>query len=154
MTFPGLLLPNDEQVGIAWCRLYVGPELGDAGIASNLPKTLPGDGFVQIRSLRPGIADIDLPTHHSLLTFDFWAAPANGGAHPRWSVAAQLVARVTRAMENRFQTFNKELGLGADYIPARVQAVYKDNEPRRVPDDPSGYARFTLDVNVDWLVLA
>lgn len=152
MTLTGLYVPNDEQVIVAWLRQYVGPDLGDAGIASSLPKDLPADGFVQARLVRAGIAIIDTPRHSPLVSLDFWAPTAGNGARPQWNLAAQLLARTTRAMENDFQTFGRLLDLGPKYMAARVQAVYKTNEPRRIEDDPSGYARYTLDVIVDWLV--
>lgn len=153
MTLSGLLIPDDERVAVAWVRQYVGPDLGNAGVSTKLPKTLPEDGFITCTLLRPGIALVDLPVHKPLVTFDFWTAPSANGGRPRWGNCAQLVARVTRAMDNDFQTFGKPLDLGDEFMGARVQAVYKDNEPRRVTDDPNAYARYTLDVNVDWLVI-
>jgi hypothetical protein len=150
MTLTGLLVPNDEQVMVAWIKRYVGPDLGNAGVATALPKTLPTDGFITVNVLRAGLADVDVPNHLPLVTLDFWAAPLNSGGHPRWNAAAQLLGRVTRAMENDYQTFNKPLDLGAEYMGVRMQAVWKDNEPRRLPDDPSAYARYTLDVNAVW----
>lgn len=153
MTLAGLHVPNDEQVMVAWLNLYCQPNLGNAGIATALPKGLPSDGFITVTLARAGIPQVDLPNHAPLLTLDFWAAPLNSGGRPRWNAAAQLYARVTRAMENDFQTFNKPLNLGANYMGVRMQAVWKATEPRRVPDDPSAYARYTLDVNAVWLVV-
>lgn len=152
MTLTGLLVPNDPQVGVAWLRHYVAPDLGNAGIATSLPKTLPSDGFITVRPIMAGIAAVDLPVHRPLLTFDFWAAPVASGGHVRWNAAWQLEARVERAMEANFQTFGKALDLGVEYMGARVQAVYKDTEPRQIENDPSAYARITLNVRVDWVV--
>lgn len=152
MTLTGLYVPNDEQVMVAWIRHYVGGDLGDAGVATDLPKALPADGFVTVQLTRPGLPDVDLPNHHPLLTVDTWAAPSASGGRPRWNAAAQLMARITRAMENDFQTFGKTLDLGPEYMGVRMQAVWKNTEPQRLPNDPSAYARYTLDVNAVWLI--
>lgn len=148
----GPFLPTNELVAITWFGERV-EGLTLASVASSLP----GDptkwadiGFVQVQAIPGARADIDLPqARKPIVQVDYWATTP-GSAKPPWHKAARLVELVRLACEQ--QSYGRPLAsLPAGYLGARVQAVYAIDEASRVLDDPSGYARFTQDLAVDWV---
>lgn len=145
-------LPTNELVAQTWLSERV------AGLTPSMVATaLPDDptkwadlGFVQVQAIPGARADIDLPeARKPIVQVDYWAC-AVGSAKPQWRKAARLVELVRLACEQ--QTYGRPLlTLPASYLGARVQAVYAIDEASRVLDDPSGYARFTQDLAVDWV---
>lgn len=148
----GPFLPTNELVATTWMSERV------AGITSSMVATsLPSDptkwadnGFIQLQSIPGARADIDLPqARRPILQADFWAT-VPGSAKPPWHLVARLFELVRLGIET--QTYGRPLTtLPAGYLGARVQAVYFLDEPARVNDDPSGYARLTADLEVDWV---
>lgn len=152
MTDPiGPYLPTSELVATAWLGQRV------VGVTSSMVATaLPKDpnawadnGFVQVQAIPGARADVDLPqARRPIVQVDFWATTP-GSAKPPWNKAARLVELVRAAIEA--QAYGQPITLPPEYLGARVQAAYFLDEPSRVPDDPAGYARFTADLEVDWV---
>ena len=140
--------PTSDLVAVAWLRGVAGIEPGQVAT------TLPSDaaswadlGFVQASTVT-GLADVDTPERRQpLVQVDTWAN-AGTSNRPPWNKAARLAELVRIGTEG---ATGRVLDLGANYGAARVLSVYLESEPRRVDDDPAGYARFTFDVHVDWV---
>lgn len=142
----GPYLPTSDLVAVAWLKAVAG--LNPASVATSLPspELWAEEGFVQAQTVT-GVVDVDVPQwRRPLVQVDAWA---NGGTSnkPPWNKAARLVELVRAATEG---PTGRVVDLGANYLPARVLSVYLESEPRRVEDDPAGYARFTFDLHVDW----
>lgn len=153
-------LPTNELVAVAWLSQRV-PGLSAGQVATTLPGkrqdgTLPwGDeGFVQVQAIPGGMPDIELPVRHPVLQVDCWAATVDAAGNvsmkPPWNKANRLAELIRNATEHG-QIHGRPVVLPEGYLGARVQAVYLITEPTRVPGDPSGYARFTLDLALDWV---
>lgn len=149
-------LPTSELVGVAWLSQRVAG-LDGSMVATTLPSMVSkwsGSGFLQAQALVAGSSDIDLPqARKTLLQLDAWAVnvDASGAvsAKPAWNEANRLIELVRAATEE--QDYGKPVELPAAYLGARVQSVYFVTEPARVLNDPSGYARFTVDLALDWV---
>lgn len=150
--------PTNELVAAAWLALYV-PEFTAAMVGSSLPKDTNKwavSGFVQVSALASGSPLVDLPVRKPIVQVDAWGtantSDTASSIKPPWNLAAQLIEAIRFATEGA-QTgrYGKSIAVKANYLNARVQAVYLVTEPLRVPDDPSGYARFTVDLAVDWV---
>lgn len=145
----GNLLPNTELVAIAWLR--------GMGLL-NVGTTLPGDeskwadeGFVQVTTVG-GAPDVDIPARRPVVQIDFWAANSNSAKVP-WGRANHLAERVYDATFIDSVSTMVTLETGANYRQARLMSAYALTEPRRVNDDPSGYARYLMDVQLNWVAL-
>lgn len=148
--------PTNELVAVAWLSTRV------AGlVAAQVATTLPRDpsvwadqGFLQVQALPGGSPDRDIPVRRPIFQLDAWACSMSGtgvSAKPPWNLANRLVELVRLATEDA-QTgyYGKPVALPTGYSLARVQAAYLIGEPRRVLDDPAGYARYTVDLAIDW----
>jgi hypothetical protein len=158
-TLPaGPYLPNSSLVVSAWLGQRV-PGIVPAQVATRLPRNLStwaDEGFVQV-TIVPTPAEVDIPLRHAYAQIDAWAvrlnADGSAGAKPPVNLAWRLANLIARACEDDVQRvggFGREVALPADYLAARVQAAYFQTEPSEVPDDPSGYARVTFDLALDW----
>lgn len=152
--------PTNELVGVAWLTLRVPELLGGDIVGPSLPTDTTkwaDTGFLQVTAIPGGRGpDIDLPRRLPVLQLDAWATGNRSGTSssnkPQWNLAAQLIEAVRVATEDA-QTghYGKTITVKANYLDARVQAVYLLTEPEKVTDDPSGYARFTADLALDWV---
>lgn len=144
----GPYLPTSDLVAVGWLKAVAGLPAG--GVATTLPgdaTTWADEGFVQAQTIT-GAADVDLPAwRRPLVQVDCWAN-AGTSNKPPWNKAARLVELVRAATEG---VTGRVVDLGVNYTGARVLSVYLETEPRRVEDDPAGYARFTFDLHVDWV---
>lgn len=144
-------LPNSDLVAMEWLSQRV-PGVIPAQVAGNLPSDpnkWADAGFIQVTAIPGARADVDLPqARRPVFQVDYWACKP-GSAKPDWATAANLVELVRAAIE--VQAYGQPLVMPEGYLGARVQAVYALDEPSRVRDDPSGYARFTQDLAVDWV---
>lgn len=147
----GPYLPTTGVVAVSWMRQRV-PGVAPSQVASELPAELAkwaDEGFIQMREIPGAQANVDLPQARGpVLQVDFWACKP-GSAKPPWNLAARLVELVRAAIED--QEYGQAVALPPSFLGARVQAVYFIGEPSRVDDDPSGFARFTADLRVDWV---
>lgn len=143
----GPYLPTSDLVAVAWLKAVAG--LNPASVATTLPSdptTWADEGFVQAQTVT-GVADVDLPQwRRPLVQVDCWAN-AGTSNKPPWNKAARLAELVRAATEG---PTGRVVTLPGDYLDARVLSVYLETEPRRIEDDPAGYARLSLDLHVDW----
>lgn len=144
--------PNNDLVGIAWLRQRV--DGLDAGqVATSLPRdpsSWRAAGFLTISTLGRS-PDIDIPVRHPAYRLDAWAAPADGSTKPPWNLANYLIELVRLATESDAALYGKPVALPPAYTGARVQSAYLLDEPQRIEGDPSGYARFTALLAIDWV---
>jgi len=150
--------PTNELVAVAWLSQRVAG-LTAAIVGTGLPKDTTkwaDTGFLQVQALPSGTAEVDLPIRRPRLQLDGWATANTDGTSssikPPWNLANRLLELVRIATEDA-QTgyYGRPVDLPANYTAARVQAAYFITEPERVLDDPSGYARFTVDLALDWV---
>lgn len=144
--------PNTELVGLAWLSQRVPEFVGLGNVATTLPLSTawPNGGFVQARDLVGGAARIDIPQRRPLLQIDCWAVKP-GSSKPRWALASYLAECVRNATESSSAKYSSPVALPADYLPAIVSAAFIVGDIRRIENDPSGYARFSMNLEVDWL---
>lgn len=145
----GPLPPTNELVAIAWLSQRV-PELNAGMVATSLPadtSTWADLGFVQVQALPGGAPDIDLPIRKPLLQVDTWAVSPSS-AKPPWAKANHIAELIRLAVEA--QVYSSPVTLPGEYLDAVVLGVRLESEPLRMPGDPSGYARFTFDLAIDW----
>lgn len=161
MIIPGKPYPpTNDLVAVAWLSQRVAG-LDDSMVATNLPAvredgSLPwgAAGFLQAVTVT-GTPEVDVPIRHALVQCDAWAATIDAAGtisrKPPWGRAAVIAELVRVATEEQQVGFySKPVTLPADFAPARVLAAYLLTEPSRVTGDPSGYARVTFDLMIDW----
>ncbi len=158
MTIPAPLPPyppTNDLVAVAWLRERV-PGLEAGQVATTLPahpEPRAAAGAPPAQALPAGGPDIDLPRRLPVVQIDAWATASTDSStaskKPPWNLANRLVELVRLATEN--QVYGRAVTLPGSYGGARVQAVYLVSEPSRVLDDPSGYARYTADLAIDWV---
>lgn len=147
MTTP-VLHATSELVAIAWLKGVVGDI-----VATTLPKpgangpTWAGTGFCVV-SIVGGDANMYVPMRRPVAAVDCWAANPDS-QKPPWNKAGQLAERIQAACYD-VQAIPRLLILPGSYPSARVASAYTAYEPRRVPDDPSSYARYTLGLQLHW----
>jgi hypothetical protein len=152
----GPYLPTNGLVALAWLAQRV-PGLNDSMVGSTLPRDMTkwaGAGFVQAVPVT-GLPGRELPTRHPVVQVDAWAVAlsSDGSVNrekPPWAKAARLAELVVAACENDVQLFSRPVVMPENYHGARVLAAYPTTEPASVLDDPSGYARVTFDLAIDW----
>lgn len=151
----GPYLPTNELVAVAWLSQRVP---GLAGIvATTLPRPLDGGaiswadtGFVQVQALPGGSPNIDVPVRKPVVQADCWAASATN-AKPPWNLANRLAELIRDATENDAALYGKPVTLPVNYLGAVVLSAWLISEPMRITGDPLGYARFSLDLAIDWV---
>lgn len=156
MAIPaGPYLPTSALVAVAWLGQRVAG-LVPAQVATRLPRdvtTWADAGFVQL-TIIPGAAEVDIPVRHAIVQVDAWgvnvASDGSAGTKPAVNKATRLAELVYRATLDDVQLFGRPVTMPVNYGAARVQAAYPMTEPSEVPDDPSGYARVTFDLALDW----
>jgi hypothetical protein len=152
--------PTPELVAQGWLSQRV-PELVPAQVAGALPKTADlwtpyagkatnGYGFVTAIAIPGSRPNVHVPRRQSVMMVDCWGAFPSSNK-PAWNVAAQLAEAIRNATEASTAKYSTLMTLVLpNYRTAVVLSAYLINEPRRMAGDPSGYARFTLDLEVDW----
>jgi hypothetical protein len=161
-------------VGVAWLKAVLGLD----AVATDLPrpdggtlswastKTVDG-GFITCRPLIAGGANIDVPQRRgSKFQVDTWASAGGSSNKPLWNRADDLGERIRIAHEDRGNVYGLHgiadqadivvaspftIALPNNHDTARVLAAYLISEPTRVENDPSGYARVTVDLAIDWV---
>lgn len=152
--------PTSETVAIEWLSLLVGALTNQApDFGTDLPtdtSAWSSFGFVQVRAIPGSTASVDIPqVRHPVLQVDAWGCNPRG-IRPPWALAGramELVRSATEAAALAGWSHGKPITVPAPYRTPRVQAGYFISEPTRVPDDPSGYARFTAMLALDWAVV-
>jgi hypothetical protein len=146
----GPLPPTNELVAAAWLAQRV-EGLTAGMVATSLPadtSTWADLGFVQVQALPGGVPDLDVPIRRPVFQVDAWAVNPSS-AKPPWGKANHLAELIRIAVEG--QAYSQPVTLPDAYTDARVLSAYMVSEPLRMPGDPSGYARFTFDLALDWV---
>lgn len=144
------LIPTSALVAVAWIGQRV-PEISAGMVATTLPRdpsSWAAAGFVQVTPIT-GTPDIDVDTRHPLVQVDCWAMSPTS-TNPPVGKANVLAERIRTYAHSRDAAFSSPVTLPHDYDDAIVLGAYALTEPTVVPDDPSGYARVTFDLALDW----
>lgn len=146
------LHPTSELVAVAWLKTLSGLTAGN--IATTLPKDVTSwatAGFVQVTAVG-GSPNRYVPVANPVVSVDCWATAAQA-ANPPWYKANQL-AEIIRTATLAHTAFPVLVDPPGTYNPARVHTAFLITEPRRVTNDPAGYARFTCDLQLAWVEVA
>lgn len=143
MTTP-TLRATPELVAIAWLKTVV----GDC-VATTLPKpTKDGSvlswadtGFVTL-AVAGGTPNLYVPLRAPVMGVDCWAANV-GSQKPPWDKAAILAEAIQAACYDD-ASIPQTVSLPSGYPAARVLSAYTTGEHRRMPDDASSYARYSI----------
>lgn len=142
---------NTELVATAWLAGVAG--LSSAMVAATLPKdtsTWASTGFVTVRA-SGGSPGIHVPMRQPVVTVDTWAVKP-GSAKPPWFQANYLAELIDVGC--RAATAGRTVTLPTNYPAARVHSVYLVSEPRRAYGDQGDYARYTVDISMNWTDLS
>lgn len=148
-----MILPTAELVAVAWARQNV-PGF-DGIVATALPKDTDkwaATGFVTMRALPSGPYAPNGTKRTSVLQVDTWwtgSSSTSSSAVPQWGKANDLIERLVAATEDTTR-YSSPVDLPPQYRGAIVLAVYPLGDPQKVEADPGGYARYTVDLVVDW----
>lgn len=158
MTTPLPFLANNELVTIAWIGSI--PGLSPAMVATQLPAaTLPNKtpapwvatGFVTV-AVVGGLVGAVLPVNEPVMQVDCYAANP-GSNKPPWFRANALASVIQRATWDR-TNISRLLTLTAGdvtYPNATVQSAYLATPPRRLYGDGADYARYQMDLALQWI---
>lgn len=142
MTTP-TLRATPELVAEAWLKTVVGDI-----VATTLPK--PGSngtlswadtGFVTVVTAG-GSPNLYVPLRDPVIGVDCWAANP-GSQKPPWNKAACLAEAIQAACYDH-PAIPKTVALPTGYPGARVLSAYTTGEHRRINDDASSYARYSI----------
>lgn len=142
--------PTNSLVAVAWLSQRV-PGITPAMVATSLPRdssTWSSLGFVQATVIT-GTPDVDVPIRRPLIQVDLWAMTPDS-ARPPLAKAANLAELVRVATELETARYSSPVTMPANYAGAIVLSAYVASEPAEIPDDPSGYAHFTMDLRLEW----
>ena len=159
------LNPNSDLVGEKWLGSV--PGLVPAQVATTLPRELASwtkvegvPSFVVV-TVVGGSPHLELPIRMPVYQVDCWAA-IPGGSRPPWGVANLLAERIRDHVEARPVAYKKALAMSdkGDYRNASVVEAILRTEPRRAvtpgptpTGDPASYARYMLDLELQWVVI-
>lgn len=150
----GPYAPTNALVVQAWLGQRVAGVV-PAQIAGRLPRdpsTWADAGFIVV-SIVGGSPDVDIPVRHPLAQIDAYAVTldAAGTVSTKPPVAkANRLAELVRIATDAGTFYSKPVAMPANYLGAIVLGAAVTSEPREITDDPSGYARVTLDLALDW----
>jgi hypothetical protein len=148
---PVALRPTTELVAVSWVGGIEG--ITPAMVATTLPDNTSWSttGFVQVYTVGGSPAKHN-PLRRPVVNVDCWAVSGTTTLKPNWMLANTL-AEMILAEANDFDRARREvvITIGTkQYPPARVLGVDVLSEPRRVPSDSGGYARYQFDMTLNW----
>lgn len=138
MTTP-VLRPNHELVAIAWLKTIVGDR-----VATTLPKdaaSWAATGFCTVDTVG-GTPNLYVPLREPVMGVQCWAVNLNS-QKPPWNKASSLAEAIQAACMDH-PTVPRTLTIPGGYPQVQVKSAYLTGEPRRMPDDPSSYARYSI----------
>lgn len=143
-------LPSSELVATSFIKSLNISTSSNFGVATTFPENLESikDGFVQVQIVG-GSPNIYIPERNPLVQVDCYI-PSINSSRPAWGKAATLAEQIVQAIYALDGTTGKILDLGT-YQDALVQSAYVAMEPRRIPGDPAGHARFSMDISLSWV---
>jgi hypothetical protein len=151
----GPYYPTNALVAVAWIGQRV-PGVVAGQVATRLPRDKAAwadEGFVQVTPIT-GVPDVDIDVRHPLVQVDAWAvtldAAGNVSTRPPINKANRLAELVRTACHLDTARYSSPVEMPANYLGAIVLSAYPITEPSEMPDDPSGFARVTFDLALDW----
>lgn len=142
-------LPNTDLVATSWLKTL--PGVNPLRVASSLPgdnASWADTGFVVATSVG-GSPGLHVPMQRPVVAIDCWANNPNSQKAP-WGKAGHLAQLV---LLGTYMTEPVDLTFSGDFEPARVFAVAPLSEPRKVPGDEAGFARYSFDLVFNWVVV-
>ncbi|MFI5687900.1 hypothetical protein [Streptomyces sp. NPDC051636] len=133
------LRPTPELVATAWLKTVVGDR-----VATTLPKdntSWAASGFCTL-VVAGGTPNMYVPLREPAIGVDCWAVNPQS-QKPPWNKAAVLAEAIAAACQDH-AAIPQNLALLAGYPAVQIKSAYLTGEPRRVPDDPSSYARYSI----------
>lgn len=144
------LRPTSRLTGVGWLRLAVTDVRVDDRLPDPIDTALRTDGFIRV-AVVGGSPEMYVPARGAVITAECWIAPSATTGEPSWSTVEQLAERVVAASYDPALTGRLlDLTGFGDYAPARVTSVAALSEPVRRDDDPSDFARFDVDLLINW----
>jgi hypothetical protein len=140
------LRATTEQVAVAWLVGVVGDR-----VATTLPKdnsTWAASGFCTVVTVG-GSANMYVPLREPVVAVDCWAVNPDS-QKPPWFKAARL-AEAIQAACHAHAAVPTTVVLGGGYPNAQVKTAYTAYEARRIHDDASSYARYSLGLVLGWV---
>lgn len=134
-----LLRATPELVATAWLKTVVGDR-----VSTTLPKdnaSWAASGFCTLVT-SGGTPNLYVPLREPVMGIDCWAFNPNS-QKPPWNKAAALAEAIQAACYDH-RLIPQTVTLPTGYPAARVLSAYTTGEHRRVPDDPSSYARYSI----------
>jgi hypothetical protein len=141
-----------DLVAVAWLGSL--PGFSSAMVGSILPRpdndgVVPWaqTGFVQA-TIVGGSSDMYVPLTSPAIQVDCWATQSNSDLPPyaKANALAESIRWACLADDN----FQVALTLRAGYAQARVKSAYLLTEPRRVYGDEADFARFLVNIALNW----
>ncbi len=155
MTYPGFQAPpNSDLVIVGWLRLACArpatPWMAGVGAGTTLPAELPAAGFIRLDGVG-GSPDLDVTGRNAATgLLSCWAAPSPGSSKAPWGQANTIAETLIQATYD-LSLSTRLVATPGNYADARVLSVFAVSVPRRVNNDPSGYARYDVDLSVHWI---
>lgn len=141
------LYANDELVTCAWLGLVFDDTSMVGTTLPEDPATWAANGFVQAGPALGSGAGPDVPLFMTVIQVDTWACTLTSQKSP-WGQANNLAMTIVMATYSKF--IEKKLVLPGSYPDAYLKTVQMNMLPRRMPGDPAGYARYTMELKVNW----
>jgi hypothetical protein len=162
-----LLLPNSELVAAGWLAEI--PGWSSAMVGTTLPRipsagplpTWVSAGFATV-AVVGGTPASHSPQAEPVVSVNCWAvnatgdgtpgAPINVSNKPPWGKAAQLCEQIRAAVYVLDKGTGRAVSMPAPgYAHAAVTSAQLLTEPRRMPADIAGYARFQMEIQLVWV---
>ncbi|MFF8482328.1 hypothetical protein [Streptomyces antibioticus] len=133
------LRATPELVATAWLKTVVGDR-----VSTTLPKdnsSWAASGFCTL-VVAGGTPNLYVPLRDPAIGVDCWAVNPQS-QKPPWNKAAALVSAIEAACWEH-AAVPQRVTLPAGYPQAQVLSAYTVGEARRIPDDASSYARYSI----------
>lgn len=145
-----ILRPNSDLVAQAWLRTI--DEVVNVGMTvPDQESSWAADGFVQ-EMVTGGDPHPDFALRRPIVTCWCWAVKV-GSRKPPWELAAGLAEAICQAAYDEAHV-RVPLTITAGsktYRSAIIKEVLVRTEPRPMPGDPGGRARYMIDLEFDWV---
>lgn len=146
-----VLVPNSDLVLQCWLKTI--PGIVNVGMTVPDDETSwADDGFVQ-EMCTGGSPHPDFPLRMPMCTLWCWAVKI-GSKKPPWGDAARLANLIFNACYDE-QAVRRPLtvvaGGNRNYPAVLIKELNVRSEPRPYPGDPGGRARYTFDLEMNWV---
>jgi hypothetical protein len=154
MSAPVLKPANSQLVGVEWAKRIPSLVLAGVPVAGALPADdapIRAAGFVTALHVGGG-SDLDVPRKRSVIAFSAWAAPPSTGSRKlplgRAGGIAEWIweAAYDRSMTGIILDLH---GIGGGFADVKIMGTLPISVPRPIYGDPSGFARFDVEIQLD-----